>query len=520
MRAWRLIVLASLITAPVVFLAGFGAYELWWTGWSSWAWWPMTACIALAYFLGWHWQRSKRLLQVDFTSSLHWTERDRQAWLLVEARAKAATKLSADQLSAVPFYLTTAQELAVELARFYHPGAADPIGSLTIPEMLAVVELAAHDLAQMVDQYLPAGHLLTVNNWRQAKQVSDWYQAANSVYWLIAGVFNPVGTGVRYLASEAGLSRPLQLLQGNLLIWFYTAYVHRLGTYLIDLNSGRLRVGATRYRQLMQQHTGQPSSPVRDGAPPAELDAADLVHRVTITILGQVNAGKSSLVNALLGERLAHTDIVPATAEITRYELQPAGIPTRLVLLDTVGYGHTGPREDQLRATEDAARQADLLLLVLHATNPARQADLDMLQALRRWFDSKPDLKMPPVLGVLTHIDLLRPSLEWSPPYDWQNPRRPKEQLIEQAVAAARQQLDSYLVGVVPLCAAPQKIHGVDDWLLPALAELLDQAHAVALLRCLRAEADTGKVRKVFFQLLAAGKGLVKALWQQQNTKY
>ena len=43
---------------------------------------------------------------------------------------------------------------------------------------------------------------------------------------------------------------------------------------------------------------------------------------------------------------------------------------------------------------------------------------------------------------------------------------------------------------------------------------LLDQAHAVALLRCLRAEADTGKVRKVFHQLLSAGKQAVKVLWQ------
>ena len=43
------------------------------------------------------------------------------------------------------------------------------------------------------------------------------------------------------------------MLQQNLLVWFYTAYVHRLGTYLIDLNSGRLRVGVPRYRELVEQ---------------------------------------------------------------------------------------------------------------------------------------------------------------------------------------------------------------------------------------------------------------------------
>jgi predicted GTPase len=518
LQNWRVIVLASLIAAPAVFLMGYGAYQLWWSGWSAYAWWPMMACLMLAYLLGLYWQRRKRLLEVDFTPPLHWTDRDREAWHLVEARARAARDLNADQLSSISFYVETAQSMAIELARFYHPRSEDPVGSLTIPEILAVVELAAHDLAEMVDEYLPGGHLLTINNWKQAKQVSDWYQTANTLYWLVAGLFNPVGTGMRYVASQAGLSRPLQMLQENLLLWFYTAYVHRLGTYLVDLDSGRLRVGAVRYRALVAEHA--PAPPARDGSTAAgEPDPADLVKRVTLTVMGQVKVGKSSLINAFLGEQLACTDVLPATAEIARYELQPEGVPNRLVLLDTVGYGHTGPREDQLRATTEAAQQSDLLLLVLHATSPARQADLVMLEGLRKWFDARPDLKVPPILGMVTHIDLLRPALEWSPPYDWLAPKRPKEEQIAQAVAAAREQLGQFLVGVLPVCAASQKTYGIEEYVLPAVAELLDQAHAVALLRCLRAEADARKVRRVFHQLLAAGKQLVKALWEQPHTR-
>jgi len=90
----------------------------------------------------------------------------------------------------------------------------------------------------LVDQYLPGGHLLTVNDWRRAKQVSDWYQTANNIYWLVSAVFSPINTGIRYSASKLGMSRPLQLLQQNLFTWFYTAYVHRLGSYLIaELNT-------------------------------------------------------------------------------------------------------------------------------------------------------------------------------------------------------------------------------------------------------------------------------------------
>jgi predicted GTPase len=508
MSRWRLVVLAALAAAPIVFLIGAGSYLLWERGWWFWLWWPMSACLALAYVLGWRWQKKFRLLRLDFDIPLHWTDRDRQAWHLVEARAKAGAHLDADKLSSAPFYLQTAQEMALELARFYHPKAQDPISSLTIPEMLAVVELASHDLAEMVDQYLPGGHLLTVNDWRRAKKASDWYQRASSVYWLISSVFSPVNTGVRYLASHIGLSRPLQMLQQNLILWFYSAFVHRMGHYLVELHSGRLRVGATRYRQLQERAVGDGKTDSVRQEPTEE------VHQVTLTFMGQVKAGKSSFINALLGQQRAKTDVVPATAEITRYVLDPEGIPSRLVLLDTVGYGHAGPKEDQLRATVEAVRQSDLLILVLHATNPARQADLQLLEGLKEWFTSQPHLNRPPILGVLTHIDLLSPKMEWAPPYDWQKPTRTKEQQIDQAVATVREQLGEHLAGVVPVRTDEGKVYGIDEGFLPVLTELLDQAHAVAFLRCVRVESDMRKVRKVFHQLLSAGKLMVKALWE------
>jgi GTPase Era involved in 16S rRNA processing len=515
---WRLSVVAVLLGTPFAVLAAVGAYHLW-REWGFWYWWPLAACMALGYGLALYWQRKQRLLpSAEAPAPNYWTDRDRQAWQKVEARAAQAAGLDAARLTDFSLYQSTTLEMAHELATFYHPRAQDPFGQLTAPEILAVAELVSHDLAELVEKHVPGGRRLPIDDWKTAHRWADrarrGYQVYTNVSWVLAALFNPPATAARYAASWAGLSLPWEALQQNVLAWFYAQYVRRLGTYLIELNSGRLRVGATRYRQLLG--TADAAPPAADGEAPATADgaAAPAVPQVTVTLIGQVKAGKSSVVNALLGERRARTDVLPATSGIDRYELRAEGIPTKLVLLDTVGYGHAGPKADQLAATREAARQSDLLLLVLHARNPARQADVAQLEDLRSYFASRPDLKKPPLVAVLTHIDLLSPSLEWSPPYNWRQPTRPKEQSIHDAAAAAARQLGEQAEAVVPVCAAQGKVSGVAEDLLPAVAARLDEARGVGLLRCLMDEANAGAVRAVFRQLAAAGREAARAVWE------
>jgi predicted GTPase len=506
---WRILIVLVLALAPFVALTSLGGYYLWLRGWSFWAWWPMAVCWIAAYLLVFYWHRSLKLLgRPDVEIPPHWSERDKQAWQIVEARARNLEKLTPEDLGELHSYVDTAQKLALDLARVYHADAADPVGDLTIPELLAVIELAAHDLSELVAQYLPGSHLLTIRNWRQARQAADWYQTLSSAYWFLSALFSPLQTGLRFGASRLGMSVPWQQFQRDLLAWFYAAYVHRLGNYLIELYGGRLRVGADRYRELLRpEESAEPS----DFQPAAPADHAT----VTMTILGQVKAGKSSFLNALLGEQRARVDVVPATSTITRYDLRLAGPETHLQLLDTIGYAHAGPRADQAAETAEAAQQSDLVLLVMHALNPARSADLLMLEALEKWFQARPGVKMPAILGVLTHIDLLSPVMEWAPPYNWLAPERPKEHQIQHALQTVRDQLGQHLVGCVPLCTAAEKIYGIDEWFLPTLMDLLDEAKAVAVLRCLRAESDAGKIRKLWSQIMAAGGHLAGVLWDR-----
>src|SRR5262245_3741937 len=107
-------------------------------------WWPCAGCIATAYLLGvWLQRRARSLANPSFGACEEAWKRGRDAAGLVRSRAKRVAELDLMRLVEIEFYVQTARELALEVARVYHPRARDPVGSLTLPEVLAVIELAA-----------------------------------------------------------------------------------------------------------------------------------------------------------------------------------------------------------------------------------------------------------------------------------------------------------------------------------------------------------------------------------------
>ena len=338
--------------------------------------------------------------------------------------------------------------MALELARYYHPRSKDPIASLTIPEILTVIDFASHDLAELVDQYLPGGHLLTVNHWRNARKATEWYQTATNVYWVVAALFSPVNTGLRFAASRVGLSMPLEMLQQNLLLWFFTAYLHRLGKYLIDLNSGRLRVAARRYPQLVEGKLADGDLP-----PPAEVEK---VKKVTITLMGQVKAGKSSVINALSGEQRADRCLAvdrgsQSVRAAPRRHPDPAGVVGHVRIWPRRAEGRSGcarPRKRR-RVGPRAARSPRP-----QSSPPGRCRDAKGPAGLVRRPAGRQDAAdsgcSHPYRSPVSGDGVV-------PPYNWQQPQRPKESQIQQAMTTVRDQLGDYLVGVVPVCAGREK---------------------------------------------------------------
>ncbi len=258
MTRLRLILLAVLFFLPFLILLGIGVYHLWVTS-NLWVWYPLLACMGVAYFLAWWWTRKQGILPpTDHPPPEYWTERDKVAWGIVDAKAKSFEKVTLDQLSTAKHFTDLALNLATDVGKVYNPESEDPFDALTLPEVLTSMELAANDLNALVQKYVPGAHLLRIRDVRRAKKAYGWYKTGQDIYWAGAVIFNPIEAGLRYLASRQALGGLMDRIQSNVMLWFHTAYIHELGRYLIELNSGRLKVGVKRYREIIVAHQAPP----------------------------------------------------------------------------------------------------------------------------------------------------------------------------------------------------------------------------------------------------------------------
>jgi GTPase len=93
-----------------------------------------------------------------------------------------------------------------------------------------------------------------------------------------------------------------------------------------------------------------------------------------VAVIGAPNAGKSTLVNALVGQKVA---IVSAKAQTTRARLMGIAMdgPAQILLVDTPGIFEPRRRLDRamVAAAWSGAQDADLILLVIDASEKIRE---------------------------------------------------------------------------------------------------------------------------------------------------
>ncbi|RVU03541.1 GTPase Era [Novosphingobium umbonatum] len=123
-----------------------------------------------------------------------------------------------------------------------------------------------------------------------------------------------------------------------------------------------------------------------------------------VAVIGAPNAGKSTLVNALVGQKVA---IVSAKAQTTRARLMGIALEqsdkhnAQIILADTPGIFAPRRRLDRamVAAAWEGAQEADAILMVVDAAKKNREALFEILETLK----DRPERK----ILVLNKVDLI-----------------------------------------------------------------------------------------------------------------
>jgi GTP-binding protein Era len=142
-------------------------------------------------------------------------------------------------------------------------------------------------------------------------------------------------------------------------------------------------------------------------------------HAGFVALVGRPNAGKSTLLNRLVGQKIAAVSDKPQT---TRFKIQgviskPTG---QIVLVDTPGIHQPGYELNRrmMAAVQDALLGVDLVCLIRDAAVSTGNGDRFVLELIKR--AGKPALLLLNKIDKLENRSALLPLMDWyRQEYDW-----------------------------------------------------------------------------------------------------
>jgi GTP-binding protein Era len=189
---------------------------------------------------------------------------------------------------------------------------------------------------------------------------------------------------------------------------------------------------------------------------PKQKNNLEASHRAGhVALIGRPNAGKSTLLNRLVGEKIAAVSNKPQT---TRFKI--LGIVTRpdgqIVLVDTPGVHKPGYELNRrmMVTVHDALLSVDLICLIRDAATPTGNGDRFVLDLVKQ--SDKPALLLLNKTDKLKDKSKLLPLIEWyQDEYEWQ--------AIVPISALKGDQIDQLLAEMVKHLPEAEPIFSEDD---------------------------------------------------------
>lgn len=455
------------IVVPVITLVIAGTLSIIHSPWFFEVFGVMALCGLAAAALGRSIRNAARQKMASLPNSEDaWSPAEQAAWTAVQTLAIKAQTTPPGDVAALRLLATT---VINTVASHLHTDAKFAWARFTVPELLLALEQASQHLRTTLHKRVPGSQSLTASHLMWAQHLytahSTKVKFAFWAYRMFRMVRSPAISLVQEFKDHFGSKATnvgFEVAHG----WISRLLTEELGRSAIGLYSGRMRRSTDQALLALKE-----AAPVETGPVP-----------VRILIAGQVNSGKSSLVNALRGSVQARVSELPTPDGMKEFRFIE-GDRLDLTIIDSPGVASAELADVALVS---ACRNVDLIIWAAQANQPARQADVVALRAIRDWFNENPHVVPPTIVMAITHIDRLKPFREWSPPYDIANPQREKALQIREAVMDIGRVLSAPEEVLVPVSLIDGEAAYNVDALWAVIAGRMNSASQTALARSLK----------------------------------
>lgn len=448
------------------------------------------ACIALAlavWLLRWWSRRPRRAAAAPPELAAGLSVSADPDWGPAETAVFQRVRAGIEARTAEPCPWESLPDLALAVVREVAEGLGGRgVLDFTVPEALLLVERTVSRYRARMRAQLPFVDSVSLGTMSWLWTRRDWLGRG----WRLANLGYRAGRLVRN--PPLGVMRELeQLVSGGNSSWLggqmmgvaQAVLLEEVAFAAVELYSGRLKFSDAELLEL--------------GLAAAERDRGRLARPdapLRILVLGQTSSGKSTLVNALLGDDRAETDAAATTPGFVAHEGEIEGLPCFWVDSRGLDGGAEG-----LEALLAEMREADMILWTLRANRPGRAPDQALLRRFRAAFDAEPERQRPEIIAVATCVDQLVPG--------WPYPENLLPPAAQETVAGVVLAIAADMDGLrpIPVCAVSP------EWNLEALRTALAAglARAIKVQRNRRRLVDAARSAGLLQEIGRGGQGLI-----------